>query len=183
MKFTPVKYDNDDDIPKMIISQYNGRVNVIEPSDPDVKFRLYEKMHVNNKATAYRDALTGESEWNTIADGYFSATNIQSIQDALKSGVHQVSGGKFSIAPQNVDFLKIFMRNIYLQNVEYNMLETAQVQIDRLNQMVLNQLIPKLHAESIGYFKYLQDQSSLVVPMDLPQKVDRDYRPLEFNRW
>jgi hypothetical protein len=182
MKFTPVKY-NDDEFPKMIISKYNGRVNVIEPSDPDVPFRLFERMAVSDKIAGYRDALVGESEWNTIADGYFSAANIQSIQDALKSGVYRVSGGKFVIAPQNVDFLKVFMRNIYLQNVEYNARESPEIQIQQLNQLVLEQLIPKLHAESIGYFKYLQDQSSLVVPLDLPQPVDRDYRPLEYKIW
>lgn len=182
MKFTPVKYD-DDEFPKMIISKYNGRVNVIEPSDPNVQFRLFERLAVSNKVAAYRDALVGESEWNTIADGYFSASNIQSIQDALKSGVYRLSNGQFVIAPQNVDFLKVFMRNIYLQNVEYNARESAEVQIQRLNQVVLEQLVPKLYSESIGYFKYLQDQSSLVVPLDLPKPVDRDHRPLAYNIW
>lgn len=112
MKFTPVKYD-DVEFPKMIISQYNGRVNVIEPADPSVQFRMFERMAVSNKVSAYRDALVGETEWNTIADGYFSADNIQSIQDALKSGVYRLSNGQFVIAPQNVDFLK----SLYAQHL------------------------------------------------------------------
>jgi hypothetical protein len=172
-----------DDAPKMIISKYNGRVNVMEPADPDVPFRLYERMAVNNKTTAYRDALVGESEWNTVADGYFSAANIQSVQEALKSGVFKASEGQFVLAPQNVDFLKIIMRQIYLQNVDYNMRESAQTQIQNLNQLVLEQLVPKLLAESAGYYKYLQDQSSLAVPMDRPQLVDRDFKPLEYKLW
>jgi hypothetical protein len=180
MKFTPVEYE---EVPKMIISKYNGRVNVMDAPDPDVTFRLFERISVNNKTTAYRDALVGESEWNTISEGYFSMSNIQSIQDALKSGVYRVSEGKFVIAPQNVDFLKIIMRNIYLQNVEYNLRESAELEIQRLNQLVLEQLIPKLHAESIGYFKYLQDQSTLVVPLEMPRATDRDYRHLEYNLW
>jgi hypothetical protein len=166
----------------MIISRYNGRINVIDPPDPAAQFKLFERMAVNNKATAYRDALIGESEWNAIAEGYFSATNIQSIQDALKSGVYRVSNGQFVLAPQNVEFLKVIMRNVYLQHVEYSQ-DSAAVQIQNLNEIVLEQLVPKLHAESMGYFKYLQDQSSLVVPLELPQPPDRDYRPLEYKLW
>ena len=182
MKFTPVKYDEE---PQMIISKYNGRVSVLEPTDPDARFRLYERMAVNNKATAYREALTGESEWNKIAEGYFSADNLQHIQDSLKTGVFHASSGQFVIAPQNAEFLKIIMRNIYLQNVEHSTRETADAQIQKLNQLVLDELVPKLHSEAIGYFRYLQDQSTLVVPLELPRAVDRDYKPLAFkeNLW
>ena len=179
MKFTPVKYDEE---PQMIISRYNGRINVLEPTDPDVQFRLFERIAINNKTTGYRDALIGETEWNTVADGYFSEENIQSVQDALKSGVYRASDEKFVLAPQNVDFLKIIMRNVYLQNVDYNIRDTAAVQIQKLNQIVLDQLVPKLHAEAVGYFRYLQDQSTLAVPLELPKAVDRDYRSLEFKR-
>lgn len=165
----------------MIISNYNGRINVLEPADPDVPFRLFERMSASNKTSAYRDALVGESEWNTVADGYFSASNIQSVQDALKSGVYRVSDGKYVLAPQNVEFLKLLMRNVYLQHFAYNTQEDAQTQVQQLNERLLHELVPKLHAEAIGYFKYLQDQSSLVVPLELPQAVDRDFRPLEYK--
>lgn len=172
-----------DDAPKLILSKYNGRVNIAEPEDPNATFRMFERLHVNSKTSAYRDALVGESEWSSIAEDYFSAANIQSIQEALKSGVYRLSEGKYVLGPQNADFLKILMRNIYLQNVEYDARTPAKSQVQQLNQIVLEQLVPKLHAECIGYAKYLQDQSSLVVPLDMPKATDRDYRPLEYKLW
>jgi hypothetical protein len=29
----------------------------------------------------------------------------------------------------------------------------------------------------------MQDQSSLVVPLEMPKATDRDYRPLEYKLW
>jgi hypothetical protein len=170
-----------DEAPNMIISKYNGRINVVDPVDPDVPFRLFERLSANNKTSAYREALVGESEWNSVADAFFSAANLQSIQEALKSGVFRVSDGKYVLAPQNVEFLKLLMRKMYLQHFAYNTKESAQEQVQHLNERLLHELVPKLHAEAIGYAKYLQDQSSLVVPLALPEPLDRDFRPLEFK--
>jgi hypothetical protein len=179
MNFTPTNYH---DPPQPIIKKYNGRINIAEPDNPMATFHMFERIAVNNKATEYRDALVGESEWNQIADVYFSADNIQRVQNGLKVGVYQKSEGKFVIAPQNIDFLKIIMRSIYMQHVEHTT-EDVATQVERLNGYVLDQVVPKLYSECIGYFKYLQDQSSLAVPLDLPQRPDRVYKSLELKPW
>jgi hypothetical protein len=35
----------------------------------------------------------------------------------------------------------------------------------------------------MGYVKYAEDQSSLVMPMDMPIHVDRQYKQLELKPW
>ena len=54
-------------------------------------------------------------------------------------------------------------------------------QVERLNQYVLDYTVPKVFSESIGYLKYLEDQSRLVVPLALPQQPDRVYKQLELK--
>ena len=39
--------------------QYNGRVHLLDDSNPDLRFQMAEKISIKNKATEYRDALTG----------------------------------------------------------------------------------------------------------------------------
>ena len=49
MNKTPLEiYEN-----KQIISpdRYNGRINIIEPPSPDIRFKMQEKIAINNKST------------------------------------------------------------------------------------------------------------------------------------
>jgi len=39
------------------LDKYNGRVNIAEPEDPMVRFRMHERIANRNKASNYFDAL------------------------------------------------------------------------------------------------------------------------------
>jgi hypothetical protein len=156
---------------------HNGRVNLIEQPDTSVLFSMQEKIAIRNKATEFREALTGVWESTTLSNLYFSAENIQIIQNGLRAGVYQMSNEKYIIAPQNVDTLKIIMRSIYLQYAEHR-LDDITGQIERLNKLVLDYAVPAVFGEATGYEKYCQDQSTLVVPLQLPIHADREYKQL-----
>ena len=164
------------------LDKYNGRVNIIEPSDPDAKFNMFEKIAIKNKATEYRDALLGNLEHNALAQVYFSAENIQILQNGIRAGVYEKSNQKFFIPPQNIDTLKIIMRSTYLQYAQHYV-DKIREQVEQLNQIVFDYAIPAVYAEAVGYMKYLQDQSSLVVPLQLPEANDRRYKQLELKNW
>ena len=108
----PVPINNNDLI---IGDQHNGRVNIIETPSTDILFKMQEKIGIRNKATNFREAIGGVLEDNVLAQVYFSAENIQIIQNALRAGVYKMSNNRYIIAPQNIDNLKIIMRSIYLQ--------------------------------------------------------------------
>jgi len=163
-------------------AKYNGRVNVIEPENPDIRFQMYEKVAVKNKATEYREALTGEWENNLLAKVFFSQGNAQIVQNGLRAGVYEMSKNQYVIPPQNMDALKIIMRNIYLQYAQHYAKDVTG-QVERLNELVLSQCVPMIYNETVGYMKYLQDQSSLVVPLDVPMHHDRNYKQLELKPW
>lgn len=179
--YKPVPYNSSQSILD-IPSKYNGRVNVIAPENPDARFQMYEKIAVKNKTTEYREALLGNWEDNTVSQVFFSAGNIQILQNGLRAGVYKMSGNKYVIPPQNIDVLKIIMRYMYLQYAEHYANDITK-QVERLNQTVWDYAVPNVYGETTGYMKYLQDQSSLVMPLQWPQQPDRVYKQLELKPW
>ena len=164
----------------MDAERYNGRINIIEP-DQNIRFKMIEKIALKNKSTNYCDALVGNLEQNVLAQVFFSAGNIQIIQNGLRAGVYKMSNEQFVIAPQNIDALKIVMRSTYMQYAEHRQDISITKQVEYLNKIVLDYCIPSVYGEAMGYMKYTQDQSTLVVPLDLPLNHDRQYKQLELK--
>jgi hypothetical protein len=161
-------------------AKYNGRVDIISEPSPNVRFQMQEKIAVKNKATAYREALTGTWENNMLATVFFSEGNVQILQNGIRAGVYKMSGGQINVPPQNLDALKIVMRSTYLQYAEHYPDQITQ-QVERLNAIVLDYCVKSVYGEAVGYLKYCQDQSSLVMPFDRPQPTDRQYKQLELK--
>jgi hypothetical protein len=164
------------------MGRFNGRVNIVEPESPDAVFKMQERLAVKNKTTEYRNPLSGIWEDNILSKVFFSLENIQILQNGIRAGVYEMSEKKFVIAPQNVDTLKIIMRSIYLQYSEHREYDVTG-QVERLNNLVLNYCVPTVFSEAVGYQKYRLDQSTLVVPLELPQHHDREYKQLQLKRW
>jgi len=163
--------------------RYNGRVNIVmAEEDPDTRFKMHEKISIKNKASNYFESLNGSWEWNVLAQVYFSAENIQIVQNGIRAGVYKMSDGKYNVPPQNIDNVKIIMRSIYMQYAEHYPKDITS-QVERLNQLVLDYAVPNVYNEAVAYFKYVQDQSTLAVPMDRPIQNDRPYKQLEPNPW
>jgi hypothetical protein len=179
-KLNPDPIDNVNRILDM--QRYNGRVNIAEFPSSDIVFKMQEKIAIKNKTSEYREALDGTLESNVLAQVYFSADNIQIVQNGLRAGVYKMSNNKFVIAPQNIDTLKIIMRSIYLQYAEHSACDITE-QVEQLNKLVLDYAVPTVYNETMGYLKYCQDQSTLVVPLELPRHHDREYKQLELKQW
>jgi len=92
----------------------NGRVDILGPNLPD-PFSLYDKIPVA-QTTSYKDALQGNWTKSPLSCAFFSAENIQIIQNGIRAGVYNSSKGRYTVAPQNEDTLKIIMRSIFLQS-------------------------------------------------------------------
>ena len=163
------------------LARYNGRVNLMEEPNPAIQFQLAEKVAIKNKAIEYRGAIAGEWEDNMLSNVFFSAGNMQIIQNAIRAGVYDMSKKQFTVLPQNPDTLKIIMRSIYMQYAQH-FPTGITAQVERLNKLVLEYAIPNVYNEAVGYIKYREDISTLAVPFDLPTKIDRDYKVLDSSR-
>lgn len=163
------------------MDRYNGRVNVMDvPSG--YGFQMSERIGVKNKATEYRDPMTGILEDNILTKVYFSEGNVQILQNGLRAGVYEMSDKQIILPPQNIDNLKIIMRSIYLQYAGHTN-ESITKQVQDLNRMVLDYVVPTLYNEAIGYLKYREDQSTLVKPIARPVPTDRVYKQLQLKPW
>jgi hypothetical protein len=166
------------------MEKYNGRMNLMDLPPKDVRFQMYEKIAVKNKSTEYRDSLHGILEDNTLSRVFFSSGNVQILQNGLRAGVYEMSGQKkIVIPPQNIDNLKIIMRSMYLQYAEHRQDVSITKQVEDLNKIVLDYVVPTLYNETMGYLKYVEDQSTLVQPLEVPKLIDRDFKPLEWKKW
>jgi hypothetical protein len=168
--------------PILDLERYNGRVNIMQPPDMAIQFKMVEKINTVNAPSDFRGAISGILEDNMLSKVFFSSGNIQIIQNGMRAGVYEMSDKKYVIPNQNIDNLKIIMRSIYLQYAEHD-LEHVTKEVSRLNKMVLDYCIPSVFNEAVGYDRYRQDQSSLVVPLSMPQQSDRDYKQLEFKHF
>lgn len=165
-----------------ILDKYNGRVNLMEAEDPMVQFQMFERIAIKNKATEYRNPLEGIWEQNILSQTFFSVENIQILQNGLRAGVYRLSKDQYVVPPQNLEALKIVMRSIYLQHAKHSPNQIRE-QVAKLNQLVLEYCVPFVYNECVSYIKYLQDQSTLVVPLDREVRPDREYKQLEMKPW
>lgn len=160
------------------MGSYNGRVDLVSNPGPEIRNKMMERSWTKNQSTPYQSALEGIWERNMLSNVFFSKENIQIIQNGIRAGVYQRSGTyKLVVPPQNLDTLKIVMRSIYLQYAQHD-LEDIRGQVQTLNQLVLEYCIPDVLSGAISYQKYLQDQSTLVVPLANPERPDKEWKQL-----
>lgn len=164
------------------IVKYNGRVNIAEFEDPNARFRMMERVNAKNKTHNYYEALNGTMEWNALAQNFFSSKNIDDLQRQMRENVFKMSSGKFVIPLQNIDVIKMVMRNVFTDYAE-QYTKQVEEQTKHLNTHVLKILVPRIYTEALAYEKYIEAQSTLVVPFDLPKNVDREWKQLEYKRW
>lgn len=163
----------------MASPNFNGRVDIITPNTATL-FSLQDKIPTSNKATAYKDAMTGGWYNTTLSDAFFSAKNIQSIQNGLRAGVMKKSNGQYLIGEQNTDQLKIIMRSTFLQYSK-NLPDNIPQQIENLNNLVLDYAIGQVYGEAIGYMKYRSDASYMYNPISTPVMSNVKSKELIYN--
>jgi hypothetical protein len=158
----------------------NGRVDIKSPNTSSL-FEMYDKIPANQCVT-FRNATEGLWDETQLSNAFFSQQNIQILQNGIRAGVYHRSNGQYLIGPQDCDSLKIVMRSVYLQHSANQLNHIAQ-QIEELNKMVLDYCIKQVYGEAQGYMKYLDDASTLVVPIAHPTMADNTDREIEFKRW
>jgi len=158
----------------------NGRVNIKSPNTSAL-FQLYDKIPANQCVT-YRNPVEGLWDNTPLSKAYFSRENISIIQNGIRAGVYQRSNGQYVIGPQDCDSLKIVMRSVFLQH-SLNKPSNIPDQIRELNKIVLDYCVQQVYSEAQGYMKYIDDASTLVVPLAHPVQASNNDRQLELKSW
>jgi hypothetical protein len=114
---------------------------------------------------------------------YFSDKNVKNIQNLIRYIVSKEIGQ--NIDEQNVTELMIIMRSIFLEYSQHPPLIDEKMtperrvailklytnEVDRLNQLVVNESVPKIISQIQAYLDYLKDSSSQPVPIARPENV------------
>jgi hypothetical protein len=158
----------------------NGRVDIKSPNTSNL-FAMFDKIPANQCVT-FRNPTEGLWDETYLSKAFFSQENIQMMQNGIRSGVYHRSNGQYLIGPQDCDSLKIIMRSVYLQ-YSANQLANVTQQIEELNKIVLNYCIQQVYGEAQGYLKYIDDASTLVVPIAHPVMANNTDRTLELKTW
>lgn len=153
----------------------NGRVNLAEESsaggflkDPATAgFGYRTSVAPENQL----DMLRGNWEETPLNTLFFSAKNIATIQNGIRTEVYRRSADKqWVIDPQSVDELLIVMRGLFYQYAK-NLPHDIPGQIAELNKLVLDWTVPKILSEIQHYQFYLNDISHMPVPLQQPQSM------------
>ena len=158
----------------------NGRVDIKSPNTSTL-FEMYDKIPANQCVT-FRNPTEGLWTDTDLSQVFFSQQNIQILQNGIRAGVYHKSNEQYTIGPQDCDSLKIIMRSVYLQNAA-NQPNNITQQVYELNKIVLNYCIQQVYSEAQGYMKYLDDASTLVVPIAHPIMANTNDSVLEFKTW
>jgi hypothetical protein len=158
----------------------NGRVDIKSPNTSTL-FEMYDKIPANQCAT-FRNATEGLWDETYLSQAFFSQENIKILQNGIRAGVYKRSNGQYLVGPQDCDSLKIIMRSVFLQH-SANQINNITQQIAELNKIVLDFSIQQVYSEAQGYMKYLDDASTLVVPIAHPVMADNTDREIEFKSW
>jgi hypothetical protein len=158
----------------------NGRVDIKTPSTSKL-FQMYDKIPAH-QCTTFRNPTEGLWDETILSKAFFSQNNIQTLQNGIRIGVYHKSNGQYLIGPQDCDVLKIIMRSVYLQNSS-NLPSNIKEQIDNLNKMVLDYCIQQVYGEAQGYMKYINDVSTLAVPISHPVMANNNDRQLFLKSW
>ena len=164
----------------MNCSSTNGRVNINGPNIN--QFQLYDKIPTNTECTTFHDAMIGNFTESNLSRAYFSAANIQIIQNGIRAGVYRISNNQYIIDNQNCDTLKVIMRSIFLQS-SVNLPDNIPQQIKSLNDLVIEYCVKHIYSEARSYIIYKHDVSTMYTPIDRPVQVDVDDKTLELKPW
>jgi len=158
---------------------FNGRVDIIGPKI-EQQFAMYDKIPAH-QCIGYRDAMTGNWNNTQLSNTFFSAANIETIQQGIREGVHNMSKGAYQVGQQDCDTLKIIMRSTFLQ-YSANSANNIQGQVNALNRLVLDYAVPQVYSGAQSYMKYAHDASTLVTPISHPVATSTS-KTLELKRF
>jgi hypothetical protein len=158
----------------------NGRVDIKTPNTSDL-FKMYDKIPAH-QCTTFRNPTEGIWNDTVLSQVFFSRENVQIIQNGIRAGVYKRSNNQYIIGPQDCDSLKIIMRSVFLQHAS-NLPNNIPEQIAELNKIVLNYCIQQVYSEAQGYMKYIDDVSTLAVPIAHPVQASNTGREIEFKTW
>lgn len=141
------------------------RVGQIEDMSP---YPLYQQDDL--RPTTVRKQATGKVECNLLNQLFLSPENIENVQQRIRYEVYRASDGQSVIGRQDETELVIVMRSIYF-TYGRNLPTNVREQIQTLNDLVVQDCVPKILSEIQTHLRYLYDASTNPMPLAHPTNM------------
>lgn len=143
----------------------NGRIDLLSPMPA---FDVQDGGVVSSGAKdAPRARLDGNVSRGPVADLFFSADNVEALQQGIRYRVYVESGNEVVVGRQSDAELAIIMRSTYW-TYGRNAPDDVVGQVRALNARVLDYAVPEVLSAARMHERYRRDVSTLPVPMDRP---------------
>ena len=136
-------------------------------------------LNESNVSSVFKD-ISGNDTGTLLQHLFFSRVNIENIQKLIRMLVYKEMG--LVIDDQSINELMICMKSMYLQYSRHPLLINEKMsikmknklygeyraEIGRLNEIVLDDVVPRICSQLQQYLTYLDDASSPMKFMDQP---------------
>lgn len=159
----------------------NGRIDLLSAA-PLLDIPAYQQKSIDNRSFC-GEATVGQLQRNPLSDLFFSAENINALQDGIRYRVWMETDKKYVIGRQSDTELKIVMRSIYYQHAMHKPSDLVS-QVRDLNAMVLDWVVPEVVSNLKQFEVYRKDASTLPMPMERAQlSTQKGTKVLEQKRF
>lgn len=141
--------------------------------DPVAKrpVEMIQECNTRSSKSFNQVAIKNIHDCNKLNTLFFSKQNMQIIQNAIRRQIYENSNGEYLISEQDASHLYVVMRSIYLQESD-NLSNNIRQQITKLNNLVLDWVVPKIMSNIKQELIYLKDVGKVPDPIPQPTNVN-----------
>ena len=148
--------------------RYRGLLN--PPKIEATSYHLFQENKLRPN-TVRLQAFSGIHEATPLNQAFLSQENLDYLQDRIRFEVYKRSNHKHVIGRQSDIDLQIIMRSVYFQYAK-NQSNNIKQQVKELNELVIQEAVPKIMSQIEQYQYYLVDASSLPMPLAHPENMN-----------
>lgn len=158
-------YDNGSGIPPLD----ENNMTIQDMYKTPFLFLQDHRKNYKNMATTALKGIQCDSELSKI---FFSDVNTKRVQKKIRQEIVSRTSGQFKLdVDQEARDLYIVMRAVYLEHARFLPGEIVR-QVKRLNDKVIDEVIPGIITNIRQYHGYLKDINGPIKPIPLPQNVN-----------
>ena len=151
-------------LPKGAINRPMNQFDIMKT--PFVMFQSHRDDYYNMS----QESLRGVQTETILSKVFFHPKNVDLIQKQIIRDVFNRTNGAYLIEKQNEEDLQIIMRSMYLQHARH-VPDHIPEQIQELNNLVTDDVVPNIVSEINGYIGYLERAFGPRQILDRPECV------------
>lgn len=132
-------------------------------------FLLFQS-HRDDYYNMSQDSLKGIWNESILSKVFFHPRNVDILQKQIIISVFRRTDGNYLIEKQNEEDLQVVMRSMFIQHARH-VPDHIREQIEELNNIVVDDVVPNIISEINAYFGYLERTFAPRQIMDRPECI------------